>query len=354
MRMMPNSNAVPEVRKAWVAGAWALIAIAWGPAAALAVSPSPSAGSVLLAIVFCVASFMPWALATPWLFRLCRRFPLGEGRNVASMSSLLFAGLFVVPALTLVLPILQRTGAAISPTIFGAPQSMGDLSRRVFVTSLFALPTYVAVIAVGQTLVWAARARDQEARSARAELRALRAELSPHFLMNALGSIAQIAHVSADRAEASLAALADVLRGGLTVEAETQTLADELGAIDEHLILYRELTGPLDYCRDVGDGLWHRLVPSRILVPLVENALTHGSVLQEGARQLSVRVSTSCGLLRIEVTNPAPAPPRPSSGLNSGLTQVRQRLALLYENRFEMTASLEGEQFRVVLDLPDA
>lgn len=342
------------VRTAWIAAAWTVVAIAWGPAAALAFSPNPSAGTVLQAIAITFASFVPWAFATPCLFGLCRRNPLGEGRNATSMMVLLLAAVLVVPGLTMIVPILQRIGAEIWPAIIGAPQSAGDLARRILVTSLFALPTYVAVIAIGQTLVWAGRARDQEARSARTELRALRAELSPHFLMNALGSIAQIAHVSADRAEAALSALADVLRGGLMVEAETQTLADELGAVDEHLMLYRELTGALDYQRHVGDGLWHRLVPSRILIPLIENALTHGAALSDGTRQLTIRVANGPSSLRIEVSNPASTTPRPSNGLSSGLAQVQQRLTLLYRERFGMTASLTGEQFNVVLDLPNA
>lgn len=270
------------------------------------------------------------------------------------MLVLSLAAVLIVPALTMIVPILQRLGAEIWPAIIGAPQSAGDLTRRVLVTSLFALPTYVAVIAVGQTLVWASRARDQEARSARTELRALRAELSPHFLMNVLGSIAQIAHVSADRAEAALSALADVLRSGLMVEAETQTLADELGAVDEHLMLYRELNGALDYRRDVGDGLWHRPVPSRILIPLIENALTHGAALPDGTRQLTIRVTNATSSLQIEVSNPASATPRPSNGLSSGLTQVQQRLTLLYGDRYGMTASLNGTEFNVVLILPDA
>ena len=345
----PGHNVQPW----WIASAWACVALAWGPAAALAAAARPSASAFIVATAFCFATFVPWAISTRWLFRLCRRYPLGEGRDASSAVALLLAGVAVIPLLTMVVPTMQAVVAMLVPSLLGAPQSLPDLVRRTLVTSLFAVPTYVAVIAVGQTLVWAESARDQEARSARAELRALRAELSPHFLMNALGSIAQMAHGSADRAEAALSALANVLRSGLAAEDELHTLADELGAVDEHLLLYRELDGLLEYRREVGDGLWQRQVPSRILIPLVENALTHGDPLPDGRRQIDLRVTGGPMSTRIEIGNPAPAVPRPSKGLNSGIEQVRQRLAILYQDRSRLSAERNGAWFSVTLEVPD-
>lgn len=342
-----------SVQPLWIVSAWACVALAWGPAAALAAAPRPSASAFIVATAFCFAAFVPWAISTRWLFRLCRRYPLGEGRNASSVVALLLVGLAVIPLLTMVVPIVQAVIARLLPSLLGAPQPLPELVRRTLVTSLFAVPTYVAVIAVGQTLVWAERARDHEARSARAELRALRAELSPHFLMNALGSIAQMAHSSAERAEAALSALANVLRSGLATEDELHTLADELGAVDEHLLLYRELDGLLDYRREVGDGLWQRQVPSRILIPLIENALTHSDPLANGRRQINLRVTNGPMATRIEIGNPTPPAPRPSKGLNSGIEQVRQRLAILYQDRYRLSAERNGAWFSVTLEVPD-
>lgn len=338
----------------WIAIAWSCIALAWGPAAALAANTSPSPREFVVATALCFATFLPWALATPGLFMLCRRHPLGEGRDVPSMIALLLIGGGIIPLLTSLVPAMQAIASTILPSLLGETQSPALLARRILVTSLFAVPTYVAVIAVGQTMVWADRARRQEAQSARSELRALRAELSPHFLMNALGSIAQMAHASADRAEAALSALADVLRSGLAAEDELHMLADELGTVDEHLLLYRELNGRLDYRREVGDGLWQRQVPSRILIPLVENALTHGDPLPDGTRQLEISVTAVPNATRIQIINPSPLAPQISNGLGSGLDQVRQRLAILYQNRFRLTAAGNGGRFYVVLEMPHA
>ena len=350
--MEPLTKASHRMRRIWIAFAWSCMALAWGPAAALAASASPSAKDFFLATAFCFATFLPWALATPVLFAICRRHPLGGGRNASSVTALLMIGLGVVVLLSSLVPVMQALGAAIFPSLLGEPQSVEALTRRILVTSLFAVPTYLAVIAVGQTLVSSARARDQEVRSTRAELRALRAELSPHFLMNALGSIAQMAHASADRAEAALLALADVLRSGLAAEEELHALADELGAVDEHVLLYRHLNGKLDYRRVVGDGLWQRQVPSRILVPLVENALTHGAPLADGTRQIELSVTATPDVTRIEIANPLPLVPHASIGLGSGLEQVRQRLSILYQDQFLLKAAPEGARFSVVLEVP--
>lgn len=338
----------------WIAFAWSCIALAWGPAAALASSPRPSPMDFFLATAFCFATFLPWALATPVLFAICRRHPLGTGRNASSVTALLTIGLGVVALLSSLVPVMQALGAIILPALLGEPQSVEALARRILVTSLFAVPTYVAVIAVGQTLVWAESAQDQKVRSTRAELRALRAELNPHFLMNALGSIAQMAHASADRAEAALSALANVLRSGLSAEEELHSLADELGAVEEHVLLYRQLDGKLDYRREVADGLWQRQVPSRILVPLVENALTHGAPLPDGTRQIELWVTAAPDVTRIKITNPLSLVPHASIGLGSGLEQVRQRLSILYQDRFRLTAKPEGARFQIVLEVPFA
>ncbi len=342
-----------RIPRIWIAFAWSCIAIAWGPAAALAANPNPSFRAFASAIVFCFATFLPWALLTPTFFAVCRRFPLGEGRNARSIAALLLIGISLVPFLSGLLPLIEGLGAIALPAVFGEPQAPLDAPRRVLVTSLFALPTYVAVIAIGQTLVWANRARDQEVRSARAELRSLRAELSPHFLMNALGSIAQMAHASADRAEGALLALANVLRSGLSAEEEMHTLADELGAIDEHVMLYRELHGKLDYRRDVGDGLWQQQVPTRILVPLIENALTHGAPLPDGTRRIELSVKEITGAIRIQIANPLFRDLRASGGLGSGLEHVRQRLALLYGDKGCLSAEPDADRFTVIVELPN-
>ena len=337
---------------AGILAAWALVAFAWTPAVAFVSTPEPTASVFVMSLAMCAATFLPWAVATPALFKLCLRVPVGEGRNTSSLLALALFGLLIIPSLTLFAPLLRQFGALIWPDILGAPHDLQQFLRQMFVTSLFAVPTYVAVIAVGQTLVWANRARVEESHSVRAQLRALRAELNPHFLMNALGSIAQIARSSTDRAEAALVSLANILRDGLAVKGEYHTLADEIGAVEERLALYRALHGSLDFKRKVADSIWHRLVPSHILIPLVENALTHGAVTADAKPVLSIEARGTSTATHLIIRNPLPHEARVSQGLNSGIEQVRQRLDILYAGTACITILTHDNWFSITLAIP--
>jgi LytS/YehU family sensor histidine kinase len=260
-------------------------------------------------------------------------------------------GLLIVPALVAVVP-LAELSIGLATGAFGGDAAIAKLPRRIAISALFSTPTYVAVIAVGQTLVWAERAGTNATLAASSELRAIRAELSPHFTMNALGAIAQLAYVSAQRAEAATHALADVLRVSLGEDDDAHTLADELGAVEAHLDLYRHLTGGVAFQRLVDDGAWGWRMPRHILVPLVENALTHGAADQDGTRHLTLRAASGADALAIAIENPVGNGPSPSSGLGLGLRQVADRLRLIYGGRATLTAAAADGMFQAMLSVP--
>ena len=342
----------PRIAPGAIAAAWTIVALSWGPAAALVVSAEPTPVAYVVSTGLSLLSFLTWAIATPALFRLCRRHPIGAGSDVHSIACLAVAGLLIVPCIVLVVPLLETLLFATTARANESLLVSASLLRRLSISSLFSVPTYVAVVAVGQALVCAERAGAQATLAARSELRALRAELSPHFVMNALGAIAQMAHVSAERAEEAVVALADVLRSSLADQGDFQTLADALGAIDAHLDLYRSLTGGLDYRRSVADGSWTCELPTHILVPLVENALTHGSLGPEGRRTLALSTVICADMLQIEIVNPVDREPRRSKGLGSGLEQVRQRLLILHGERAQLRTDLVDGGFVAILTVP--
>ena len=117
-----------RIPRIWIAFAWSCIAIAWGPAAALAANPNPSFRAFASAIVFCFATFLPWALLTPTFFAVCRRFPLGEGRNARSIAALLLIGISLVPFLSGLLPLIEGLGAIALPlpiVVLGLTAALG-------------------------------------------------------------------------------------------------------------------------------------------------------------------------------------------------------------------------------------
>lgn len=186
------------------------------------------------------------------------------------VGAIFFPALQFVVALRLALPGLL----GLNPS---APLSdPAHIFKRITITSLFAVPTSVAVTVIGQTLVAAERARGRERMTAPAELNALGAELNPHFLFDTLGAIAQLAHEAPDRAEAAIGRLADVLRAGLAERSDLRPLAEEIAAVEKHLALHRLVIGPAELRLDIDLALGRVDVPTHVLQPLAENATTHG------------------------------------------------------------------------------
>ncbi|NVI91586.1 sensor histidine kinase, partial [Actinomadura sp. BRA 177] len=110
-----------------------------------------------------------------------------------------------------------------------------------------------------------------------AETRALRAQISPHFVYNSLTTIASFVRTDPDRARALLLDFADFARYSFRNPRDFTTLADELRSIDRYLLLERARFGDRLSCSvDVAPEVLPVAVPFLALQPLVENAVRHG------------------------------------------------------------------------------
>jgi two-component system LytT family sensor kinase len=118
---------------------------------------------------------------------------------------------------------------------------------------------------------------EQAERLARAELRALRAQISPHFIYNALAAIAGYIHSSPDEARELLAEFAEFTRYAFRGQSPYVTLADELGYVEKYLRLERARFGDrLEVRLQVAPEVLNAVVPVLSVQPLVENAVRHG------------------------------------------------------------------------------
>jgi len=117
----------------------------------------------------------------------------------------------------------------------------------------------------------------QGERLARAELRALRAQISPHFIYNALAAIAAHIHSCPEEARELLADFAEFTRYAFRTEQPYVTLADELHYVEKYLRLERARFGDdLEVRIEVAPEVLHVVLPVLSLQPLVENAVRHG------------------------------------------------------------------------------
>ncbi|WP_433255375.1 histidine kinase [Streptosporangium sp. CA-135522] len=126
-------------------------------------------------------------------------------------------------------------------------------------------------------------------RAMEAETRALRAQISPHFVYNSLTTIASFVRTDPERARELLMDFADFTRHALRREGNFSTLADELRCVDRYLLLERARFGErLRFTVQVAPEVLSVPVPFLCLQPLVENAIKHGVAATGGCGEVSV------------------------------------------------------------------
>jgi two-component system LytT family sensor kinase len=129
----------------------------------------------------------------------------------------------------------------------------------------------------------------QEERLARAELRALRAQISPHFVYNALAAVASEIHRDPDEARELLTEFAEFTRYAFRGERPYVTLADELGYVEKYLRLERARFGERLRVRlQVAPEVLPVVVPVLSVQPLVENAVRHGVEGRTGGGRIEI------------------------------------------------------------------
>ena len=126
-------------------------------------------------------------------------------------------------------------------------------------------------------LVQLSEVEAQGERLARAELRSLRAQISPHFIYNALAAVASFIHSRPEEARELLTEFAEFIRYGFGSQRPYVTLADELGYVEKYLRLEQARFGDrLDVRVNVAPEVLTAVVPVLSMQPLVENAVRHG------------------------------------------------------------------------------
>jgi len=140
--------------------------------------------------------------------------------------------------------------------------------------------------------------------STEAELRALRAQVNPHFLFNALNTLGFLIQTAPARAHATLMKLTSLLRAVLRSSDPAVPLGDEIDLVDAYLEIERaRFEERLQVGLDVPDPLRRVRIPPLILQPLVENAIKHGIANSRGGGRVDIRVRADGDLLILTVRN---------------------------------------------------
>ncbi len=297
---------------------------------------------------------------------VCRAAPLGRTPVTRVLAMLLGAAVVSSFAWGVMATLWGRITEALLAAP-GADAAHGALEAArihahaftVFVTA--GVPLYLASAAAHYLIIAFESSRAAERRvleaqviARDAELRALRAQLNPHFLFNSLNSINALVGSDPEGARRMCEGLGDFLRRTLALAARHQVpLDEEVALVERYLGIERVRFGArLSSVVDVSEDAARCLVPPLVLQPLVENAVKHGVSERVEGGEVRIAARRDGELLRIRIVNPcdADATPRPGQGL--GLENVRRRLQTVAPRHGRLSAVHDGDEYRVDLTLP--
>jgi two-component system LytT family sensor kinase len=200
---------------------------------------------------------------------------------------------------------------------------------------------------------------EQEVHLVRARLQALSSQINPHFLFNTLNSIASATRTDPDLARMLIRKLSSILRKLLQEQDHFIPLKEELEFIDSYLDIesVRFGSGKLVVEKKVEDDALESYVPSMIIQPLVENAVKHGigSRLEGGRIVIRARRGLGSSVIEIEDNgNGLPPEDRPEGGFGIGLSNVNERLKVIYGAQYELSLeSVPGRGTIARVEIPD-
>jgi hypothetical protein len=315
---------------------------------------------------FQLLGWLPWALVTPVVLREVSRRPLLPRR--AGFLRTLGLHVLIWLATTLVADLwyafLESTLNPWNP--MQPPVPVGTLFvERLGDQSLASAMLYYCVAMACSVLDWRdrlARQREESARLAaallQAQLDALRRQVEPHFLFNALNGVSGLVREQrGDEAVATIARIGDFLRHVLQEPGQLEVpLAEELRFATMYLDIQKlRFADRLRVQVDVAPGLEHALVPSLILQPLVENAVKHGISRRAQAGTIAIGAAREAERLVLTVYNDGPALPGApgGEGTSIGLANVRERLRGLHgEGASIDIRDVEARGVRVSIRVP--
>jgi signal transduction histidine kinase len=201
----------------------------------------------------------------------------------------------------------------------------------------------------------AAAAADARTEAAAAHVATLQARMNPHFLFNALNTVASLVRTDPHAAEQVVENLSDVLRRTLERSAGTAgTVRDEVDYVRAYLALEQARWGDrLHVTWDVADEALDLPLPPLMLQPLVENALRHGLGARVDGCRIRIVISTAGAVLTLGVQDDGPGFPR-GWRERTGLGNVRQRLETLYGGAGSLHVEDAAPGARVTVSIPRA
>ena len=332
--------------------AWVPVALVLIPALAIVGKLSWSASILMGAPLAMISLFIPVEAGY-----LCRFTPLGK-TQIWRLTLTHFAAALVLSYLWMLVGKPYSRALAYIPQLHGLDQQFAPDQWIIYVAGFLLYVVSIAFHYVAMTQD-AARAVEIQAMQTSvlardAELRALRAQINPHFLFNSLNSISALTSIDGERAREMCLLLADFLRLTLgTGEKTVIPFSDELDLLEKFLAIEKVRFGErLRMEENIAEDAKRCMIPALLLQPLLENAVSHGiaSMADGGLIRLDVRVQDGRMVIAVENERDEEAPTRKRNGV--GLKNVQSRLEARYGKEATFRIEPGEDNFRVSMSFP--
>lgn len=307
----------------WV---WLQLVIGWLPIWALFVTLILSAHDDVTGLGAAVISFrmvLAGVVLGPLVARVARRIPWPHPMRASFVATHLAAAGTYASAWFAVNSLIESVAQGQAVLVIG-PALGAYLIMGVW---LYVMQAGVLYAATATT-----RAVNAELAATRSQLAALRGQLNPHFLFNALNTVAQLAPRAPERASEAAVSLAGLLRTSIEEDRDLVPFGDEWRFVERYLAMERMRFGNrLVVHASIDETAMTWPVPSFALQTLVENAVRHGAAPRVESTTLNVTARVAGEVLEVEVRDDGNGATVASlSNGGTGLRRLRERLTVLY------------------------
>ena len=311
----------------------------------------------LQAVLAALPQLLTWALSAPLIVWLSDRFPIDQGN--AAPRLVLHTALSFTVALVVIGVIDVSDHLLHWSTLMAVPGYLVSGFRYGIIYLHMGVAIYGVILAARHATGYYGELQERElaasrleAQLARGQLSAHKSQLQPHFLFNALNSVAVLMRRDTVGAEQMLHRISELLRATLeTSEAQLLPLSQEIELVRAYLgVEETRFQDRLTTRIDVPESLGRALVPNLLLQPLVENALRHGIAPVGAGGLVEITARRLDAVLEISIRDNGAGFPAgfasegDSSKEGVGLSNTRRRLEALYgeDHTFDIHSPEEG------------
>ena len=338
------SKVVPKwVQTTLFIGVWTLIGLTFSALSYASAITENRRISLSYALSMNLTRFYLWAILSLFIFRISKTFPLHSRPFAIRNLLLILVAVFLFATIHQMVFIF--VGWEMDPWFRSKYDSLASFYRTALLSGLYLNVLIALLIVIAQhTLVFYRNYRAAEvqrsqlkAQLAQAELQALKMQLHPHFLFNALHSISALVLEDPPKANLMIARLGDFLR--MTLEHSDQQivpLRQELEFLRSYLDIEQvRFDDRLSVQFKIEPPAFAADVPHLILQPIVENAIRHAVATRTTLALITIEAAHVNGSICVQVNDNGPGLKKEANS-GFGLNNVRARLKQLYNTDFSL------------------